>query len=98
VLADVFTEQPLAGNQLVVVLNAQRLSDSQMQAIAREFNHSETTFVLPARQAKAAWRLRSFSPSAEVFGSFLSFINVFPAPASARPHAGNRSRSLGRLG
>jgi trans-2,3-dihydro-3-hydroxyanthranilate isomerase len=35
-----------------------------MQAIAREFNYSETTFILPARQAKAAWRLRSFSPYA----------------------------------
>ncbi len=69
VLADVFTEQPLAGNQLAVVLNAQGLADSQMQAIAREFNYSETTFVLPSRQAKAAWRLRSFSPSAEVFGA-----------------------------
>lgn len=69
VLADVFTEQPLAGNQLAVILNAQRLDDSQMQALAREFNYSETTFILPARQAKAAWRLRSFSPSAEVFGA-----------------------------
>jgi PhzF family phenazine biosynthesis protein len=69
VLVDVFTEQPLAGNQLAVVLNAQGLADSQMQAIAREFNYSETTFVLPARQAKADWRLRSFSPSAEVFGA-----------------------------
>jgi len=69
VLVDVFTEQPLAGNQLAVVLNAQGLADRQMQAIAREFNYSETTFLLPSRQAKAAWRLRSFSPSAEVFGA-----------------------------
>jgi len=69
VLADVFTRQPLAGNQLVVVLNAQSLRDSQMQALAREFNHSETTFVVPSRQAKAVWRLRSFSPLEEVFGA-----------------------------
>jgi len=69
VLVDVFTEQPLAGNQLAVVLNARGLADSKMQAIAREFNYSETTFILPSRQAKAAWRLRSFSPSAEVFGA-----------------------------
>lgn len=69
VLVDVFTEQPLAGNQLAVVLNAQGLADRQMQAIAREFNYSETTFLLPSRQAKADWRLRSFSPSAEVFGA-----------------------------
>lgn len=69
VLVDVFTEQPFAGNQLAVVLNAQGLADRRMQAIAREFNYSETTFVLPSRQAKAAWRLRSFSPSTEVFGA-----------------------------
>lgn len=69
VLVDVFTEQPLAGNQLAVVLKAQGLADRQMQAIAREFNYSETTFILPPRQAKANWRLRSFSPSAEVFGA-----------------------------
>src|SRR5262245_63305258 len=40
-----------------------------MQAIAREFNYSETTFILPPRQAKADFRLRCFSPSAEVFGA-----------------------------
>jgi PhzF family phenazine biosynthesis protein len=68
-LVDVFTEQPLAGNQLAVFPNAQGLTDDQMQAIAREFNYSETTFILPPRQAKADFRLRSFSPSAEVFGA-----------------------------
>lgn len=68
VLVDVFTTQPLAGNQLAVVPNAQALTDSEMQDVAREFNYSETTFILPPRQAKADWRLRSFSPSAEVFG------------------------------
>jgi PhzF family phenazine biosynthesis protein len=68
-LVDVFTERPLTGNPLVVFPAAQGLDDSQMQAIAREFNYSETTFVLPPRQAKAAWRLRCFSPSAEVFGA-----------------------------
>ena len=64
VLVDVFTERPLAGNQLAVLPNAQGLVDNQMQAIAREFNYSETTFVLPSRHAKAAWRLRCFSPMA----------------------------------
>ena len=68
-LVDVFTEQPLAGNQLAVFPNAQGLTDDQMQAIAREFNYSETTFILPPRHAKADFRLRSFSPSAEVFGA-----------------------------
>lgn len=68
-LVDVFTEQPFAGNQLAVFPSAQGLTDDQMQAIAREFNYSETTFILPPRQAKANFRLRSFSPSAEVFGA-----------------------------
>jgi len=68
-LVDVFTEQPLAGNQLAVFPNAQGLTEDQMQAIAREFNYSETTFILPPRHAKADFRLRSFSPSAEVFGA-----------------------------
>jgi len=68
-LVDVFTERPLAGNQLAVIPNAEGLDDGQLQAIAREFNYSETTFILPPRQAKADWRLRSFSPSAEVFGA-----------------------------
>ena len=68
-LVDVFTEQPFSGNQLAVVLNAHGLSDSQMQAIAREFNYSETTFVFPSSEAAAPWRLRSFTPLAEVFGA-----------------------------
>jgi trans-2,3-dihydro-3-hydroxyanthranilate isomerase len=42
---DVFTETPLAGNPLAVVLNTCGLSTEQMQAIAREFNLSETTFI-----------------------------------------------------
>lgn len=68
-LVDVFTEKPLEGNQLAVVFEADKLSDEQMLAIAREFNYSETTFVLPPRNNKAAWRLRSFTLSEEVFGA-----------------------------
>src|SRR5262245_8816780 len=68
-LVDVFTERPLAGNQVAVILNSEGLDDSQLQAIAQEFNYSETTFILPPRQSKADWRLRSFTPSAEVFGA-----------------------------
>jgi len=69
VLVDVFTERPLVGNQLAVVLNAKGLDDVKMQALAREFNYSETTFILPPRHPKADWRLRSFTPSSEVFGA-----------------------------
>jgi trans-2,3-dihydro-3-hydroxyanthranilate isomerase len=68
-LVDVFTEKPLAGNQLAVVFGADKLSDERMLAITREFNYSETTFVLPPRNSKAAWRLRSFTLAEEVFGA-----------------------------
>ena len=44
-VVDVFTETALAGNQLAVVMNTVGLSTEQMQAIAREFNLSETTFI-----------------------------------------------------
>jgi trans-2,3-dihydro-3-hydroxyanthranilate isomerase len=67
-LVDVFTETPLEGNQLAVVFGADNLSDERMLAITSEFNHSETTFVLPPRNDKAAWRLRSFTLAEEVFG------------------------------
>jgi trans-2,3-dihydro-3-hydroxyanthranilate isomerase len=68
-IVDVFTERPLTGNQLAVILNAEGLDDGQLQAIAREFNYSETTFILPPSRVKADWRLRSFTKKEEVFGS-----------------------------
>lgn len=49
VTADVFTTTKGAGNPLAVVLDCAGLSDAQMQMIAREFNISETTFVLPPK-------------------------------------------------
>ena len=48
VTVDVFTDRPFGGNQLAVIPQAEGLSIEQMQAIAGEFNLSETTFVLPA--------------------------------------------------
>jgi trans-2,3-dihydro-3-hydroxyanthranilate isomerase len=63
---DVFTDTPLAGNQLAVFLDAAGLSDDEMQSIAREMNYSETTFVLPATDIKAIRRVRIFTPSAEL--------------------------------
>ena len=47
VTADVFTARAFGGNPLAVVLDADGMSDAQMQSVAREFNYSETTFVLP---------------------------------------------------
>jgi trans-2,3-dihydro-3-hydroxyanthranilate isomerase len=63
---DVFTERMLAGNPLAVVLQADGLSDKQMQAIARETNLSETTFVLPPEQRDHAAKVRIFTPQAEL--------------------------------
>jgi trans-2,3-dihydro-3-hydroxyanthranilate isomerase len=44
---DVFTQTPLAGNPLAVFTDARGLTDKQMQALSREMNLSETTFILP---------------------------------------------------
>ena len=66
---DVFAPRPLAGNPVVVVHGAEPEKDATLQALAREFNQSETAFVLPGG-GTADWRLRSFTPSgAEVFGA-----------------------------
>ena len=51
ITVDVFTDRAFGGNPLAVVLDAGGLSTAQMQAIATEFNYSETTFVLPPRDA-----------------------------------------------
>jgi trans-2,3-dihydro-3-hydroxyanthranilate isomerase len=67
---DVFAASPLTGNPVAVVPDADQLAEAQMQAIAREFNQSETTFVLAPGLPGATVRLRSFTPiGAEVFGA-----------------------------
>jgi trans-2,3-dihydro-3-hydroxyanthranilate isomerase len=65
-ILDVFTDRPLAGNPLAVVLDSAGLDDTAMQAIAREFNLSETVFVLPAEKPVHSARLRIFTPAAEL--------------------------------
>jgi trans-2,3-dihydro-3-hydroxyanthranilate isomerase len=65
-IVDVFTDRPLAGNQLAVVLDAGELATERMQAVAREFNFSETTFVGPSTADGCDWRVRIFTPSAEL--------------------------------
>src|SRR5688572_11443131 len=65
-ILDVFTDRPLAGNPLAVVLDADGLDDGQMQAIAREFNLSETVFVLPAEKAHHSAQIRIFTPNKEL--------------------------------
>ena len=63
--ADVFTDRQFGGNPLAVVLDARGLSSDEMLAITREFNYSETTFVLPAERGGAC-RVRIFTPGGEV--------------------------------
>ena len=63
---DVFTDQPLRGNPLAVVHDAQGLSDGQMADFARWTNLSETTFLLPPDDAGADYRVRIFTPGGEL--------------------------------
>jgi len=62
---DVFTQSPLEGNPLAVFTDASSLSDKQMQDIARELNHSETTFIHPAAAGGDA-KVRIFSQNSEL--------------------------------
>lgn len=63
---DVFTTLPFTGNPLAVVLGADGLSMAQMQTIAREFNLSETIFVMAPRDPAHRARVRIFFPTAEI--------------------------------
>jgi len=64
-LCDVFTDRPLAGNPLAVFTDARSLDTATMQALAREMNLSETTFVLPPERGGHA-KVRIFTPFAEL--------------------------------
>ena len=63
---DVFSDQPIRGNPLAVVLGADGLSDAQMRAFANWTNLSETTFVLKPQNATADYRVRIFTPTQEL--------------------------------
>jgi trans-2,3-dihydro-3-hydroxyanthranilate isomerase len=65
VIADVFTDTPLAGNGLAVFTDARELPEARLQPLARELNLSETVFVYPAEQGGHA-KIRIFTPTAEV--------------------------------
>jgi trans-2,3-dihydro-3-hydroxyanthranilate isomerase len=65
VVTDVFTDRPYGGNPLAVLPEALGLSGTQMQAIAREFNLSETTFVTPGTGANR-FKVRIFTPEGEL--------------------------------
>jgi trans-2,3-dihydro-3-hydroxyanthranilate isomerase len=66
VVADVFTDTPLEGNQLAVFTDARDLDDLTMQALAKEMAYSESVFVLPPRAEDADVRIRIFTPNAEL--------------------------------
>jgi trans-2,3-dihydro-3-hydroxyanthranilate isomerase len=65
-LADVFSDEPFGGNQLAVFPDAAGIADADMQRLAREFNFSETTFVLPPDDPACTHRVRIFTPREEL--------------------------------
>lgn len=81
-VVDVFTTQPYAGNPLAVVLDADELPDAALQAIAREFNLSETAF--PMKSTAGTYRVRIFTPATEL-------------PFAGHPSVGT-AHTLARLG
>ena len=84
-IVNVFAEAPLAGNPLAVFEDARGLDDATMQALALQFNLSETTFILPSAQGSA--RVRIFTPT-------------FEMPFAGHPTLGSAHvvRALGRAG
>jgi trans-2,3-dihydro-3-hydroxyanthranilate isomerase len=86
-VVDVFTSTAFEGNPLAVVLDADDLSTAQLQALAREFNLSETSFPMAADVEGADYRLRIFTPETEL-------------PFAGHPSVGAAEvlRRLGRIG
>jgi trans-2,3-dihydro-3-hydroxyanthranilate isomerase len=66
VTVNVFTDVRFGGNPLAVFPDATGLTDAQMQSLAREFNYSETTFVLPPTDPRHSARVRIFTPALEL--------------------------------
>lgn len=81
---DVFTETRFGGNPLAVIPDARGLSSDQMLSIAREFNYSESTFVVPPSNASHTARVRIFTPASEI-------------PFAGHPNVGT-AFVLGRMG
>jgi trans-2,3-dihydro-3-hydroxyanthranilate isomerase len=90
VTVDVFSDQAFGGNPLAVVLDAQGLDSAAMQSIAKEFNYSETTFVLPPVDTANTAHVRIFTPAEEL--PFAGHPNVGTAYVLARE--GNAAPSL----
>lgn len=82
VIVDVFADAPLRGNPLAVVFDADPLSGAQMAALGREFNLSETAFILRPRDPAHTAQVRIFTPMEEV--PFAGHPNIGAAFALAR--------------
>ena len=93
---DVFADHPLAGNPLSLLPDADDLDEGQMRAIAREFNQSETTFLVRPSVPEATVRLRSFTPAGvEVGGAGHNALGAWLWLAAAgRLPAGGENHSL----
>lgn len=65
-IVDVFTTEPFEGNALAVITDGSRLDTKTMQRIAREFNLSETAFIVPGASSGGGTRVRIFTPFAEM--------------------------------
>ena len=89
---DVFTSTPLAGNQLAVVFDCEGLDTARMQVIAREFNLSETVFILPPEHPEHEAQLRIFVPNREL--PFAGHPTVGAAVALAEKRLGKGSHSF----
>ena len=88
---DVFTNEPLAGNQLAVFPDGRGLNTARMQRIAREMNFSESTFIFPSEQAGTDVRMRIFTPHVEMpmaghptIGSTFALAHTGAIPHGAR--------------
>ena len=87
VTVDVFTDRRFGGNPLAVIPQAEGLTAAQMQAIAGEFNLSETTFVLPPRDPAHTAEVRIFTPKFEM--PFAGHPNVGTAFVVGRRNGGS---------
>ena len=91
-LVDVFSDQPFGGNQLAVFPNAVGIADQTMQRLAREFNFSETTFVLPPTDPSCTCRVRIFTPRQEL--PFAGHPTLGTAAVLARGNGGQAVRQF----
>jgi trans-2,3-dihydro-3-hydroxyanthranilate isomerase len=92
VTLDVFTSRRYTGNPLAVVLDPDGLDGAAMQAVAREFNLSETVFVLPPAEPTHRAKLRIFTPAREL--PFAGHPTVGTAVLLARLDGGSQKREL----